>query len=207
MHAGPAPPAAARRAGPVGYDTSMQMLLEFLPVLAFFVAYKFFGGIYVATIVLMVGMPLSLAILWLRGGARPNMFAASTALVLVFGAATLLLRDARFIQWKPTIFMWLLALAFLISGFVGRQPLVQRLMQQVVDETAMSRGDWLKLNTAWVLYGGVAGVANILVALNASESTWVDFKLWGLTGLMFVFLIGQFYWLYARNKLKTDDAR
>lgn len=180
----------------------MQLLLEFLPILAFLVAYKFYGGIYVATAVLMVGMPLSLAILWLRSRRLPNMFAASTALVLVFGAATLLLRDARFIQWKPTIFLWLLALAFLASAFVGKQPLVQRLMQPALGDSTLTRGEWLSLNTAWVLYGLVAGAANILVAWYASESTWVDFKLFGLMGMMFVFLIGQFAWLHARGKLK-----
>src|SRR5688572_23077696 len=100
----------------------MQMLLEFLPVAAFLVAYKFFGGMYVATAVLMVGMPLSLAILWLRAKKLPGMFAISTALVLAFGAATLTLRDPRFIQWKPSIFLWLLAVAFLVSAFVGKQP-------------------------------------------------------------------------------------
>lgn len=180
----------------------MQLLLEFLPVAAFLVAYKFFGGIYVATAVLMVGMPLSLAVLWLRAKRLPSMFAASTLLVLVFGAATLLLRDARFIQWKPTIFLWLLAVAFLGSAFIGREPLAQRLMKQVVGEAEMSRGEWLRLNTAWVFYGLLAGAANLVVAFNASESTWVNFKLWGLMGLMFLFMLGQFGWLYARGKIK-----
>lgn len=180
----------------------MQLLLEFLPVAAFLVAYKFFGGIYVATAVLMVGMPLSLAILWLRAKRLPSMFAISTALVLLFGAATLLLRDARFIQWKPTIFLWLLALAFLGSAFIGREPLAQRLMRQVVGEAEMTRGEWLQLNTAWVFYGLLAGAANLFVAFNASENTWVNFKLWGLMGLMFIFLLGQFGWLYARGKIK-----
>ena len=180
----------------------MQMLLEFLPVVAFLVAYKFFGGIYVATKVIMVGMPLSLAILWLRTRRLPTMFAISTALVLAAGTATLVLRDPRFIQWKPTIFLWLAALAFLVSAFVGRQPLAQRMMQQVVGDNAMSRGEWLKLNTAWVIYGVLAGTANLLVAFYASENTWVNFKLFGLMGLMFVFFLGQFYWLHARGKLK-----
>jgi intracellular septation protein len=180
----------------------MQLLLEFLPVAAFLVAYKFFGGIYVATAVLMVGMPLSLALLWLKAKKLPTMFAISTALVLAFGAATLLLRDARFIQWKPTIFLWLLALAFLVSAFVGRQPLAQRLMQQVVGDAQMSRAEWLKLNASWVVYGLLAGAANLWVAFTASENTWVNFKLWGLMGIMFVFLMGQFAWLYARGKIK-----
>ncbi len=187
---------------PLGYHTAMQLLLEFLPVAAFLVAYKFFGGISVATAVLMVLMPLSLAILWVRAKRLPTMFGISTALVVLFGAATLLLRDARFIQWKPSIFLWLLALAFLVSAFVGKQPLAQRLMHQAVGEAEMTRGDWLKLNTAWVFYGLIAGTANILVAFNASESTWVNFKLWGLMALMLVFVLGQFYWLHARGKLK-----
>jgi intracellular septation protein len=180
----------------------MQMLLEFLPILAFVVAYKFFGGIYVATTVLMIGMPLSLALLWLKAKKLPTMFAISTGLVLAFGAATLVLRDARFIQWKPTIFLWLVALAFLLSAFVGKQPLAQRFMQHVLGETQMSRGEWLKLNTAWVLYGVLTGAANLFVAHYASEDTWVDFKIWGLMGIMFLFLMGQFAWLYARGKLK-----
>jgi intracellular septation protein len=182
----------------------MQLLLEFLPVAAFVVAYKFFGGIYVATAVLMVGMPVSLAILWLRARKRPTVFAISTVLVLVAGAATLLLRDARFLQWKPTIFLWLLAVAFLVSAFVGKQTLAQRFLQHIVGETAMTRGEWLKLNAAWVLYGVVAGITNLLVAFNASESAWVDFKLWGLMGMMFVFLFGQFAWLHMRGKLRLE---
>jgi len=181
----------------------MQLLLEFLPVLAFLIAYKWYGGIYVATVVLMIGMPLSLAILWLRGRKFPVMFGISTILVVLFGAATLMLRDARFIQWKPTIFLWLLALAFLVSGVVGKQQLAQRLMQQVVGDSPMSRREWLTLNWAWVFYGLIAGAANLYVAFNFSEDIWVDFKLFGLMALMVVFLIGQFVWLNARGKLKT----
>lgn len=182
---------------------AMQALIEFLPVLAFGIAY-YFADIYVATIVLMVGMPLSLAIVWFRAGRVPRMLATSTALVLLFGAATLGLRDARFIQWKPSIFMWALAVAFLASAFIGRQPLAQRLMANMVEEAKMTRGEWLKLNTGWVFYGLVAGAANILVALKATETAWVNFKLFGLTGLMLVFLLGQVYWLHARGKLRSD---
>jgi intracellular septation protein len=181
----------------------MQMLLEFLPLAAFLVAYKFFGGIYVATATLMVGMVLSLAALWLKARRMPTVFALSTVMVVGFGALTLALRDARFIQWKPTIFLWCLSIAFLVSAFVGRQPLAQRMLQPGLGEAQIERRDWLKLNTAWILYGLVMGAVNLYVAYNASEATWVNVKLWGLTGSMFVFIAGQMAWLQLTGKLKT----
>ena len=81
----------------------MQLLLEFAPLLAFFVAYQY-GGIYTATAVLMVAMVLLLVINRIRTGKVTPLLAISTVLVLVFGAVTLWLRDERFIQWKPTVF-------------------------------------------------------------------------------------------------------
>ncbi len=179
------------------------MLLEFLPLAAFLIAYKFFGGIYVATTVLMVGMVLSLAVTWLRTKKLPPMLALSTALVLVFGAATLVLRDVRFIQWKPSIFLWLLALAFLVSAFVGKQPLAQRALQPAIGDAQLERSVWLKLNTAWVLYGVLIGTLNLVVAYHASEATWVNAKFYGLPGSMFLFMIGQMLWLHLTGKLRT----
>jgi intracellular septation protein len=184
----------------------MQMLLEFLPIVAAVIAYKFFGAqpekIYNATATLMVGMTLSFLILWARARKVPAMFGISTLLVLVFGTLTLVLRNPLFIQWKPSIFLWALSIAFLVSVFVGREPLAQRMMQPALGETQLPRADWLKLNTAWVLYGLVMGAVNLVVAYHASESTWLTVKLWGLTGSMFLFLIGQLAWLQLSGKLK-----
>ncbi|HTQ35584.1 MAG TPA: inner membrane-spanning protein YciB [Steroidobacteraceae bacterium] len=180
----------------------MQMLLEFLPLAAFFLAYRFAGGIYPATATLMAAMVLSLAVLWARRRRPPAMFTLSTVLVLAFGTLTLLLRDARFIQWKPSIFLWLLALAFLGSVFMGRETLAQRVLQPALGKARLQRSDWLKLNTAWVLYGLVTGAANLLVAYHASESAWVSMKLWGLTGSMFLFLLGQVLWLQLTGRLR-----
>ena len=181
----------------------MQMLLEFLPLVAFLVAYMKFGGIYPATATLMVGMVLSLVILWIRNRRMPPMFAASTALVLAFGALTLLLRDARFIQWKPTIFLWVLAVAFLASAFFGRQPLAQRVMQTGLGEARLEPGDWRKLNYSWVLYGLIMGAVNLVVAYHASEAVWVKFKIIGMMGSMLVFVVGQFMWLHYSGKLRS----
>jgi intracellular septation protein len=177
----------------------MQLLLEYLPLAAFAIAY-FTGGIYAATTALMIAMVVSLAILRVRSGKFPPMLTASTVLVVLFGAATLILRNARFIQWKPSIFLWLLAVAFLVSAFVGREPLAQRLMQSALGEETVERRDWQKVNIAWVLFGLIAGGANILIAYNTSEATWVKAKVFGLTAAMFLFLIAQAIWLNSRAR-------
>jgi intracellular septation protein len=176
----------------------MQLLLELLPLAAFFVVYKFFGGIYVATATLMVGMTLSLVVLWLRARKLPAMFAGSTAMVLVFGAATLILRNARFIQWKPSIFLWLLAIAFLVSAFWSSKPLAQRMLQPALGEATLPRRDWLMLNHAWVAFCLITGTANLVLAYHVSEADWVKLKVFGLTGAMLLFFIAQTAWLYRR---------
>lgn len=176
----------------------MQLLLEYLPLAAFGIAWKFFGGIYVATATLMVAMVVSVILLRLRSGRFPPMLTASTVLVLLFGAATLILRDIRFIQWKPSIFLWLLAVAFLVSAFAGREPLAQKLMQSALGDATVARSDWLKVNAAWVVFGLLTGAANLLVAYNTSEATWVKTKLFGLTAAMLLFLVGQALWLNSR---------
>ncbi len=89
----------------------------------------------------MVGMTLSLLVLWVKNRRMPAMFGLSTALVLVFGTLTLVLRNPLFIQWKPTILLWLLAVAFLASIFIGREPLAQRMMQPALGEAQLERGD------------------------------------------------------------------
>jgi intracellular septation protein len=104
----------------------MQAALNFLPLAAFFLAYRL-GGIYVATGALMASMLLLAAVDWLRTRRVSTMHAISTALVLAFGTATLLLHDPRFIKWKATAFLWLMALAFLGSQFIGRAPFIQRI--------------------------------------------------------------------------------
>ena len=100
----------------------MQAVSEFAPLLAFIVAY-YLRGLYTATAVLMAAMLLLLLVDWLRLRRVPPMHALSALLVLIFGAATLLLHNKQFIQWKPTVFFWLASLAFLGSFWIGKHTL------------------------------------------------------------------------------------
>jgi intracellular septation protein len=187
--------------------TSMQSLLELFPLVAFFVAYSV-GGIYVATAVLMGSMALLLLIDYVRTRKIPTMHAISTVLVFLFGAATLILHNQRFIQWKPTVFFWLLSVALLGSMWIGKQPLVQRLLGKALDgQVQVSDGTWRRLNLLWVVFYALLGVANLLVAFNTSEATWVKFKVIGLTAATLVFTAAQVAWLLKRTPAEASSTQ
>jgi intracellular septation protein len=177
----------------------MQALLEFLPLLVFVAAY-YLKGIYVATGALMASMLVLLAVDWLRERRIPPMHGISALLVFAFGTATLLLHDQRFIQWKPTIFFWAAGAAFLASQWIGERPLAQRLMASALGDNAsgLGRPQWRGLNLAWVAFYAVMGAANLAVAWNASERTWVNFKVFGITAATFAFVIAQSMWIARR---------
>jgi intracellular septation protein len=177
----------------------MDSILEFAPLVVFFATYLA-TDIYTATAVLMVAMVLLLIIDWLRLRRIPTAHAVSAALVLVFGAATLALHDQRFIQWKPTVFFWLAGVAFLVSHWVGDRPLVQRLLSiPLGNEVQVSPATWRRLSWLWIVFYAVLGALNLVVVFNASERTWVNFKVFGITAATAVFLVIQVFWLMRRS--------
>jgi len=178
----------------------MEALIEFLPLLAFLIAYKW-QGIYAATASLMGAMALLLIYDRLRHQRIPPMHLASATLVFVLGSATLWLRDERFIIWKPTALFWALALACIVS-VVMRKPLIERLMTAAAAEAfvGVPLADWSLVTLVWAVFYVVMGMLNLWVAWNYPQATWVDFKVYGITALSFVFIIGQTIWLTRRSR-------
>jgi intracellular septation protein len=175
----------------------MQLLFDLLPVLLFFVAYKL-ADIYVATAVLIVGVLIQTLVSWIRHRKVSPMLLTSAVLVLVFGGLTLLVHDATFIKWKPTIVNWLFAAAFLASQFMKGPTIVQRLMGEQMKLEPPSL--WTRLNAMWVAFFAVVGALNLYVAFNFSEAAWVNFKLFGLMGLTVVFALAQGVWLARKTE-------
>ncbi len=179
----------------------MQFLFELAPIVAFVIAYKL-GGIYVATTTLMVAMAIMLAVDYLRTRRIPTMHALSAVLVFVFGAATLILHDKRFIQWKPTVFYWLVSICLLGSLWIGKQPLLQRLMGAALEgmEGAVKVSDttWRRANLLCAAFYLVLGIANLAVAFNTSEDTWVKSK-FVFIAVLFAFTFAQFFWIMRQQ--------
>ena len=189
----------------------MQALLEFAPLVAFFVAYRV-SGLYAATAVLMVAMAILLIVDYARLRRVPAMHALSAVLVFLFGTATLVLHDLRFIQWKPTVFFWLAALAFLGSQWIGRQTLTQRLLSAALGAEASGDQDrrvaestWKRLNLLWVAFYALLGGLNLFVAFNFSEHVWVPFKVIGLPVINLLFVGAQVAWLVRRGSTDTGE--
>jgi intracellular septation protein len=166
----------------------METLIELAPLIAFFITYKWFGGIYPATLVLMVAMLLLVAYDWLRTRKVPQMHLISAILVWVFGIATLLLRDVRFIQWKATVFYWLVALAVGATIWIGKVTLLERLLGKNLPEgVTVSPVRWRNLSLVAAVFYLALGALNLWVAYSMSEADWVTFKTWVVLPLVFVF--------------------
>ena len=185
----------------------MTQLLELSPLILFLIAYKLWG-IYAATGTLMAACVALLIVHRVRTGKFKTMHLVTAGVVVGLGSLTLLLHDARFIQWKPTVLMGLAAGAFLVSMVVGKQPLVRRMFEGVFPEPLeVSIRAWMVINALWVLWFGLLAVLNIYIAHNFAESTWVNFKVYGITPATMLFMIPQVLWLSGKTKpAATEDA-
>lgn len=179
----------------------MRMFFDFLPILLFFIAYKFYG-IYTATVVVMVATTVQVAVMWLLYKRVEKMLLFSLGLIVVLGGATLLLHDESFVKWKPSVLNWAFAVVFLGSQYIGKKSMVERIMGQNISLPAEI---WTRLNLSWVIFFAALGFANIYVAFNYSTDIWVDFKLFGMMGLTLAFIIGQAFYL-SRHTIDDDQT-
>src|SRR4029079_6801048 len=157
----------------------IQAAIEFAPWVIFFLVYKLGGGVYPATAALMVAMALLLVYDRLRERRIPQMHVILAVLVWVFGTATLVLHDVRFLQWKASVFYWIAGLAFAGSAFIGKSCLLERLLSSGLPEGAeIPRATWRTSSLLMGAFYMALGVVNIWVALNRNEADWVMFKVW-----------------------------
>ena len=175
----------------------MKILLDFLPILLFFGAYKMWG-IYVATAVLMAATTVQMGIVYALDKKLSAMHKATLALILTFGTLTLVLQDDRFIKWKPTVLYTAMAVALAVAlwGF-GKNVLKLMLGAQL----NLPDPVWTRLNIAWIIYCLFMAAINGYVAAFYSTDAWANFKLWGYV-FPLAFIIGQ--GIYVSRHLRED---
>jgi intracellular septation protein len=194
----------------------MKLLFDLFPVILFFAAYSLgkrmpdtavglvsgllgavgaggqvsaeLGPILFATAVAIVATIGQVGWLLARGKKVDRMLWISLAIIVVMGGATLLLRDPTFIKWKPTVLYWAFAGALLGAQVLFQRNLIRSMMEQQI---TLPDPVWTRLNLSWAAFFLLMGALNLYVAYHFSESTWVDFKLFGGMGLMFLFVLAQ----------------
>ncbi len=194
----------------------MKILFDFFPIILFFGAFKFaekqpadaaewlnrlLGGqsvdpaqapILIATVVVIVATFAQVAWMWWRHGKVDKMLWFSLAVVVVFGGLTLGLRDDNFIKWKPTIFYWGMAIAMAISALAFGKNAIRSMMGEQV---SLPQTIWNRLNMAWIVFFAFMGALNLVIAFHFPLDVWVNFKLFGGLGLLFIFIILQAFYL------------
>jgi intracellular septation protein len=177
----------------------MKQLAEFVPIVLFFITYQMkgstldlggwthtFDGIFSATAVLMIATTLQVVVSYAMTRKVEKRMLWLLLAVMVFGGATLFFRNQMFIQWKPTIFNWVLALAFGASQFIGEKNLMQRTLGSQIQ---LPHNVWRRLNLLWAANFAIVGALNIYVAYSYSEDTWVSYKLYSAIGFTVVLTI------------------
>ncbi|HET9112580.1 MAG TPA: septation protein A [Burkholderiales bacterium] len=165
----------------------MKFLFDLFPILLFFIAYKF-GGIYIATAVSIVASIVQIGYLLIRHKKVDMAMWISLGIVIVLGGATLVSHNDTFIKWKPTALYWLFAITLLASPLLFKKNIIRSMLSEQI---TLPERVWRKLNLSWAIFFIVMGLVNRYVALTYSTDVWVNFKLFGSTAMMFIFIIGQ----------------
>lgn len=194
----------------------MKLLFDFLPIALFFGVFKYAGKnaewaatfasqylgcmvsggvvgtseapVLLATVVVVLATALQILYLLIKKQKIDIMLWISFVLVLVLGAATIYFHNADFIKWKPTGLYWLAGAGLLLAQWLFKKNGIKALMQSQIQ---LPEAIWLRLNMIWGVFFIFMGFVNIYVAYNFSTDIWVNFKLFGLMGMMLVFVIGQ----------------
>lgn len=195
----------------------MKQLAEFIPIALFFIAYQMdgqsismadwtyhFDGIYSATAVLMIATVLQVALTVAFTRQLEKRLIWLLLAVLVFGGATLAFHNQMFIQWKPTIFNWVLALAFGVSQFIGDKNLMERTLGSQIH---LPKPVWTRLNLLWVANFVIVGGLNLVVAYGFSEKVWVSYKLYSAIGFTLVLTILTALLISPHLKEDATDKR
>lgn len=172
--------------------SSWTMLLDYGPLIVFFVTYKLSGsglqGSLVATLAFMVAAAISIIVgLTVVKRVSPMVW-ISTVLIIGFGAITLYLRDPRFIQMKPTI-IYVGFAVLLGAGLLRRKPLLKWLFGPVFP--GLTDEGWMKLSRNWAVFFLLLAVANEIMRAVLTFDTWLSVKVWGVSIVSFLFAIAN----------------
>jgi len=180
----------------------MRAILEYIPLVVFLLFYKF-TDVYWATGSLIVTSALQILYYLIKKEKVPTRNWIFFGLIAVFGGLTIFFHDDAFIKWKVTIINEIFAIALLVSQYVFKKNIIK---QFLAESLTLPEPIWVKLNLAWAIFFAFCGALNLYVAFNFDLDTWVNFKVFGLTGLTLTFAVGSIFSLYKYLPKDNDEV-
>ena len=181
----------------------MHQFLEYIAVIAFVIVFFWTRDVFLATAVLLIAITAQVAFYKLSGRPLSNELKITFWLSLILGGLTLVLRDETFIQWKPSIVSWAMALALVGAMWFAKLLVLKKMLGSAI---ATEDVVWRKLTYGWTLGLTANGFINLWVVYNYSMETWVTFKFIGLIGLQLLYVVIMMVYLLRIGAIKEDDA-
>lgn len=181
----------------------MKALLDFIPLVFFFVFFKFYD-IYAGVTALMITSTIALAITWLLYKKIEKVALFGFFMVIGFGALTLLFKSDLFIKWKVTIVYLVFAAILIGSQLFFKDPAIKKLLGK---ELNVDNTIWKKVNLIWALFFILCGAINLYIAYQFSQATWVNFKTFMLPCVTLIFTLASGFYLYKNHQPTPEDTK
>ncbi|HIF62493.1 MAG TPA: septation protein A [Candidatus Pelagibacter sp.] len=178
----------------------IKFIVDFGPLLIFFTIYmssdndlkKAIPPFVIATII-------SLAFVYFLEKKIPFVPLTSGIIITLFGGLTLYFNNKIFFYMKPTIVNLIFAGVLFFGKFITKKPLLKKLFQNTLK---LENVGWQILSNRWIFFFIFVAILNEIVWRTQSEVFWVNFKVWGLIPISFLFAICQVP-LFNKYKLKN----
>ena len=195
----------------------MHALIEFIPLVLFFAVFKLVD-IYWATALLMGTTLIQVAYSYFTTAKVPARQWVFFAIAVILGTLTLVFHDEQFVKWKATIIYALLSLTLLFSRYFIGKNLVKQALSSVLNNATetdqavnVPESLWDKLNLLWIAITAAIAALNLYIAYHFSLDFWVNFKVFGLTGITFISIFASIIMLYKylpeEDEAKTDESK
>jgi intracellular septation protein len=177
----------------------IKLAADFGPLLIFFIIYfNNENDLKVAIPPFIIATLISLIVIYFLEKRIPMVPLTGGILITLFGGLTLYFDNKIFFYMKPTIINLLFALVLFFGKFFTKKPLLKIFFQNAFN---LEDEGWKKLNYRWISFFIFVAVLNEIVWRTQSEVFWVNFKVWGLLPISFIFVASQFP-LINKYKLK-----
>ena len=178
----------------------VKFVTDFGPLLIFlFVYYNSDKNLKIAIPPFIIATLIALAVIWLLEKKIPMVPLMSGFFITIFGGLTIYFNNPVFIYVKPTIINILFAVALMFGKFFTQEPLLKKMLGKSI---SLSNIGWDLLNIRWIYFFLAIAILNEVIWRTQSEEFWVNFKVWGILPITFIFTAFQ---IPLINKHKINE--